>query len=353
MNRISLNCLFCLIAAIHLTACSPTYVLRAAWEEARILSRRRPISDVARDANTDSVTRRKLDLVLQARTFADQELGLNTGRSFTTYSYVDSDTLLMVLSAARKDRFEAYTWWFPIVGRMPYKGFFDFDQAHAAAAALDRMGYDTYVRPSGAFSTLGWFNDPVLNTILRYNDVGLASTVIHELTHNTIFIPGHVAFNESFANFVGDRGAIVFFCNRDGPDSRECRFAQDSWQDNITFSQFLNAMLDRLDTVYRDTSITVADRVQRRDVIFAEEKQRFATDVRPRLRTTAFRDFHTGVINNATLIGTRLYYDRLELFDAVFAKAGNDLIASIAVIRDVAEDADDPFNALQQWVNRR
>src|SRR5690606_20228894 len=119
-----------------------------------------------------------------------QALGLDAGESYTTYSWVDSDTLLMVLSAARKDRFQPYTWWFPLVGNVPYKGYFDFDQAYAEAARLDAAGYDTYVRPSGAFSTLGWFNDPVLNTVLRYSDVGLASTVIHELLHNTIFIPG-------------------------------------------------------------------------------------------------------------------------------------------------------------------
>src|SRR5690606_4806050 len=139
--------------------------------------------------------RRKLELVLQARAFADSQLGLAVGESYTTYSWVDSDTLLMVLSAARKDRFVPYTWWFPIVGRVPYKGFFNFNEAYQEARELEAEGYDTHVRPSAAFSTLGWFNDPVLNTVLRYDDVSLVSTVVHEILHNSIFVPGKVGFN--------------------------------------------------------------------------------------------------------------------------------------------------------------
>src|SRR5688572_3927400 len=106
-------------------ACSPGYVLRAAWEESRILSRRKPIARIVQDTATDWETRDKLLLVLQARQFAADSLGLNAGNSYTLFSRVDSDTLVMVLSAAHKDRFQPHTWWFPIVGDVPYKGFFE------------------------------------------------------------------------------------------------------------------------------------------------------------------------------------------------------------------------------------
>ena len=132
-----------------------------------------------------------------------------------------------------------YTWWFPIVGRVPYKGFFDPEDAFAQARELERKGYDTHVRPSAAFSTLGWFNDPLLSTVLSRGDVSLASTVIHEVTHNTIFIPGQVAFNESMATFVGDVGAAEYFCTLEGEDGERCRFARALWQDKILFGQAL------------------------------------------------------------------------------------------------------------------
>ena len=159
------------LAGAAAAACSPGYVLRAAWEEGKILSRRKPIARIVQDTATDWETRDKLLLVLQARQFAADSLGLNAGNSYTLFSRVDSDTLVMVLSAAYKDRFQPRTWWFPIVGDVPYKGFFELEDARREQRRLEARGFDTYLRPSAAFSTLGWFNDPLLSTVLRYPDV--------------------------------------------------------------------------------------------------------------------------------------------------------------------------------------
>ena len=337
-----------LIAAAALAACSPGYVLRAGVEEARILSRRRPIEAVAADPAADSITRHKLDLVIQARDFAAQALDLAANDSYTTYSYVDSDTLLLVVSAARKDRFEPYTWWFPIVGRVPYKGFFDFSAAHAQADRLARDGFDTYVRPSGAFSTLGWFNDPVLNTILRYGDVGLVATVIHEITHNTLYLSSQVAFNESYASFVGDRGAILFFCERDGPASPRCRQATDAWHDTRVYGAFLTAFIGELRTLYAREDLTSAQKIEQREHVFDAARKRFGTDVAPKLRTRAFLGFPDRDLNNATLIGINLYYERLDLFEAVYDHFHGDLVASIRAIETAARThPDTPFKAVE------
>jgi predicted aminopeptidase len=321
--------------------------MRAAVEEAKILSRRRPITEVIEDAGTQERTRAKLDLVLQARSFADHELDLDAGKSFTTFSWVEHDTLLMVLSAAPKDRFQLHTWWFPIVGHVPYKGFFDFDDAYAAAADLESAGYDAYVRPSGAFSTLGFFNDPLLNTVLRYGDVSLASTVIHELLHNTIFVKSQVPFNESFANFVGDRGAVEFFCARDGADSARCKLARDLWSDNLLFSAFLARLIGDLEALYSRKDLTSADRIRMRDTVYQQTRVHFRTNVLPQLKTNSFRDFVDEPLNNANLIATRLYYDRLHLFEDAFQRHNQDLRATIHWIVDVARsNPKDPFGAL-------
>ncbi|HSJ24227.1 MAG TPA: aminopeptidase [Longimicrobiales bacterium] len=336
-----------------LTACSPIYVARAGIEQARILSRRQPIASVIADPATDADTRRKLDLVLQARDFAQHALGLNAGQSYTTYSWVDSDTLLMVVSGSRKDRFQAYTWWFPIVGHVPYKGYFQFSLAYREAARLEAAGYDAYVRPAGAFSTLGWFNDPLLNTILRYDDVSLVSTVIHEILHNTVFIPGQVSFNESFANFVGDRGAIEFFCMRDGEDSARCRQARDWWADNLRYAAFLSSLVSDLEAIYRRDDLTFDDKLARRDIVFEESRQRFATEVEPDLLTGGFRGFLQRPLNNATLIGTRLYYDRLGAFEAVYHHLGGDYRATLHAILDAARERPaEPYAATAALLSR-
>jgi len=138
------------------TSCSPLYVLRAGWEEARILTARRPIEDVIVDPDTDDRTRGKLTFARLARAFAIEELGLDVGDSYTTYTRLERDTLAMVLSAAEKDRLAARTWWFPVVGRVPYRGFFDLDDALGEQRKLEEEGFDTWLRPTSAFSTLGW-----------------------------------------------------------------------------------------------------------------------------------------------------------------------------------------------------
>jgi predicted aminopeptidase len=343
-----------LSAGLQAAGCSPIYVARAAFEEAKILSRRRPITEVLADQDTQDRTRAKLNLVMQARNFAERELDLNAGQSFTTYSWVESDTLLMVLSAARKDRFEQHTWWFPIVGRVPYKGFFNFPDAYAAAAALDRSGYDTHVRPSGAFSTLGFFNDPLLNTVLRYGDVSLASTVIHELLHNTVFVPSQVAFNESLANFVGDRGAATFFCTRDGEASAPCKLARDAWQDNLVFSEFLGQLIAELEELYARPSLSVAERIRLRETVYQQARARFQAQARPRLKTNAFLDFTDEPLNNASLIATRLYYDRLHLFEDAYQRHNQDLRATIGFLVELAQaHPDDPFGALAETLTER
>ena len=163
------------------------------------------------DATTDPALRAKLALVQEARRFAIDSLNLKAGQSFTAYSRLDRDTLVLVVSAAYRDRLEAKTWWFPVVGRFPYKGFFDVPDALRTAQSLRTDGFDVTVGPSSAFSTLGWFNDPLVSTTVKADSVTLVNTILHELLHNTFFAKGAVSFNESFATFVGGRGAEHFF----------------------------------------------------------------------------------------------------------------------------------------------
>jgi len=209
------------------------------------------------------------------------------------------------------------------------------------------------VRPSGAFSTLGWFNDPVLNTVLRYPDVALANTVIHELLHNTVYLAGQAGFNESFANFVGDRGAIEFFCGRDGADAETCRQAEAGWQDNLVYGAFLSDLVRRLEALYARTDLDRAAKLAAKESLLDDARKRFATDVRPRLRTGAYRNFEREPLNNAVLIGIRLYYQRLDLFEAVFQHYRQDLPASVRAITAAArERAHDPFGAVAALLAR-
>ena len=328
-------------------ACSPMYVLRAGYEEAKILRRRQSIERLVADTTTPPATREKLRLVLRARSFARDSLGLETGDSYTTFSQLDSDTLAMVVSAAYRDRFQAYTWWFPIVGRVPYKGYFSVEKAQAAAANLEEKGLDSYVRPTSAFSTLGWFNDPLVSPLLRYDSVSLAGTVIHELLHNTVYIPGHTAFNESFAEFVGSRGAVAMFCGGGGEGSSECARARAVWADELVFGAFLSRMVGELEALYARADLTSAEKIRLREEIFTRGQREFSESVRPRLKVATYASFARDPLNNATLISRRLYYQRLDLFEQVYRRSGGDLRRTIHSVLAVAREAEDPFAAVE------
>lgn len=335
-----------LLLALALGGCSPAYVLRAGYEQAKILSRRQPIERLVADPATAPETRAKLQLVLEARAFAIDSLRLDVGRSYTTFAQLDSDTLVMVVSAARPDTFRAHTWWFPIVGSVPYKGFFRESQARAEERRLRARGLDTYVRPAGAFSTLGWFNDPLYSSLLRYDSLALANTVIHEVTHNTVYWPGQAAFNESFANFVGARGAIAFFCERFGPRSPQCARAEAAWRDELRYGEFLSGLVAELESLYARGDLTSEQKVALREPIFDAARARFRDELQPRLEVLSFAGFTRTPLNNATLIGRRLYYRRLDLFETWYQRYGDLQTALHAVIR-YTRGAEDPFAAME------
>ena len=342
--------IFLLLLLCGLSACSPLYVLRAGYEEAKILARRQPIDRLVADADTPPTTRDKLQLVLNARDFAAEELGLDAGDSYTTFSRLDSDTLALIVSAARKDRFEAHTWWFPIVGHVPYKGFFSESKARREMRKLESKGFDTYLRPTSAFSTLGWFNDPLVSPLLRYDSVALANTVIHELFHNTLYLSGQAAFNESLANFAGGRGAIAYFCRGAGEASELCARARGEWHDDMLFGEFLNDLVARLQTVYAREDLSGEEKLAARASVFTAAQTEFADSIRPRLTESSFASFDRVPLNNATIIARRLYYQRLHLFEEVLARYRGDLARTLSAIVAVTRDSEAPFEDLEAWL---
>ena len=334
---------------------SPTgrYLVRAAWEEGKILARRRPIAEIVADSTTPAAERSKLRIVLAARAFASDSVGLRARESFTTFSKLDHDTLVLVLSAAYRDRLKPYTWWFPIVGRVPYKGFFDFALARTTARRMNSDGYDVYLRPSPAFSTLGWFNDPLVSTSLNADSLDLANTVIHELTHNTFYASGQAVFNESFANFVGARGSAWFFRSRAEPEAADEEDAR--WEDDKVMARFWDRLYHSIDSAYKahpgDDTAHVRERIAARDSVYRKARTELVEVMGPKQRTIGPRMLERMRLDNAALLARRIYLTDLDLFDALWIREGMDLRKSIAKIIELAKaKPKDPFGALREWV---
>lgn len=336
------------VIAASCTACSPVYVVKAGIAEIGILRARQPIHEVLNDSTVDADTRGKLAYVVEARRFAAEELGIDVGDSYTMFTQLDRDTLAMVVTAAYPDRLVPKTWWFPIVGHVPYKGHFSLQSALDEEAGLIAEGYDTWVRPTAAFSTLGWFNDPILSTALRTDEVEVVTTVIHELSHQHLFVPGQVTFNESFATFVGRVGAARYFCTRagGGPDSIKCRRALARWRDVQRFSSYLDDFVAKLETVYGNPDLTPAQKVIDRLPVVADALREFDERVAPELEALSFSGFRNQPVNNATLLSRIRYYNRLRDFEAFLATHDGDLVEALADLKARAPDADDAFDLL-------
>jgi predicted aminopeptidase len=335
---------------VVLAAASPLgrYIVRAAIAEARILWNRRPIQEMLADSSVAPVLRDRLRLVVDARAFAVDSLGLNAGESFTTYSQLDRDTLVLVLSAAYRDRLQAYRWWFPIVGRLPYKGYFDFSRARNEQDAFQARGFDTYLRPASAFSTLGWFNDPLLSTTVRADTTFLVNTVIHELSHNTLFVSGNAEFSESFASFIGSRGAEAFFRSRGSAAAAEA--VEADWHNDQLFSGFWTQVAQSIDSAYAAWPGDSAARVAARDSVYTRARHLLVDSLGPRLQGVPRSWLERIQLDNAALLARRVYAGHLDLFDSVYVRQGRDVKRSMEVIRDVVRDVADPFEALRAHV---
>jgi predicted aminopeptidase len=334
--------------ALLLAGCSPLYVIKAGIAEAKILAARRPIPEVILDPETDARTRGLLTIAMEARVFAAEDLRLDVGDAYTSFTQLESDTLAHVLSGAARDRLQPVTWWFPIVGRVPYRGYFDLDDALEAQRDLEEDGWDTYVRPTAAFSTLGWFADPLLSTLLRQDDIELVETILHELSHNHLFVPSQVTFNESFATFVGRTGAAEFFCTRagGGEDSVKCARARARWRDEVRFSRFLDGLVDELRALYARADLSSEQKIRQRADVFTASQRRFREEIQPTFEASTFASFLSIPLNNATLLSRMVYYHRLYDFDALLAQHGGSVAAAVAALAERAPDAEDAYSLL-------
>jgi len=334
-------------ALLLIVSADARYIARAGIEEARLLLRRRAIAKLNADTTTPAALRQRLALVLAARAYAADSLGLAVGKTYTTYVDVGRDTLLLVLSGSRRDKLHEVTWTYPIVGVVPYKGFFNANRARREAERLDAQGLDVFLRTSGAFSTLGYFSDPLFSTAMSRDTMELVATVLHELAHNTLYVKSQTPFNESFASFVGYRGAEAFFRMRH--DTTDARRAAARWRDERTLDVFYAELARRLDSAYAETPAPTGDKLERtRTTLFGWARTQLTGPVGQSLETYDWRWFAQAPLNNAVVIAQRLYRMDLNLFDEIYLQSNADIAETIRAIqiRVFTQPDRDPYRAL-------
>jgi predicted aminopeptidase len=337
------------IAAGSLLGCNPIYVMEAAFHEGRILLNRRDIGKVIAEQQVTPSEVESLRLVSEARIYA-QTRGLTAGGVFTTFSPTNDDSLVWVVMGCKPDSFTAKQWWFPIVGSVPYKGFFEKSDAVAEARDLDAEGYETFVRGSSAFSTLGWFDDPVLTPLLKSPYEIVVNTVIHELVHRSLWVPGNTPFNESLANFIGYAETVKFFKDRKSADTPKYyaaaaqRFARE-----IALSQLTENLYHRLKKIYESS--------ESRDQKLRQKREAFAS-IQLQARNFGINTqlFHRA--NNAEFLQLFIYTRKLNLFNTLYQREQADLsrflkkIVEFISFLDTRDRSDeDIFDSLERFMH--
>ncbi|MFA6604206.1 MAG: aminopeptidase [Patescibacteria group bacterium] len=294
-------------------------------------------SDDLSDADKD-----KLRDIQRIRGFAERDLGLGSSDNYTTYYPGPKEPLAYVVTASYRDRLEPATWWFPVVGSVAYKGYFDLGKAKKERDRLAAEGYDVYLRPALAYSTLGWFKDPILPLMLELDESEIAMLVIHELAHGTVFAAGQTEFNESLAEFVGREGAIDFLIRKYSADDLRVAALRDDIADSRRYDDFMRAAALKLGELYASRP---ADLETARQAFFSGMHSDFLA-FRSGFRTEAYRNAELRALNNAVMIGHLAYADTVP-FERAFAYADGDWKKFFGLAREAAK-SDRPTERLEE-----
>jgi predicted aminopeptidase len=335
----------CMLSAFLLSGC---YITEEGSAFLSLIARAKPAAALLKDPATPQEERDLLERVARIRTFAIGELGLKDTKNYTTLVHLDSDRVATVVQACAELSFHRYLWAYPVVGKLPYKGFFDPKDAAREKDRLKKEGYDVIVRPVDAFSTLGWFSDPLYSFMASYSEADIAELVIHEMTHATAFSKSTGDFNEELATFVGREGAKLYLASRLGKDSPELAAYEGESAEAGAFAAFLRGTAEELEALY-SSSASDGDKRAGKARIIAERAALYKARYAPSFATKGYRDFSMEKINNAYLDLYRLYEGESELYaDYEKAICDGDLRRFIAEASRIAKLKGEPKDAMKR-----
>ncbi len=316
-NRRLLHGLAILMLVLQIEGC---YYMQAARGHMDIMNKRRPVDEVIQDVDSPDALKERLVLVKEVREYSIRELQLPDNDSYRTYADVERDFVVWNVFAAPEFSLQAKTWCYPVAGCVGYRGYFSKEDAERQAEKLRRDEFDVVVGGVSAYSTLGRFSDPVLNTMMRWTDLELVAVLFHELAHQQLYVKDNSEFNESFASAVEEIGIERWLSSRGETDRLQ------EYRNSREFKQQLMQHVRAARAELIDLYESEADEDQKR-----ERKQVILTE----LREAAAREVdHTGrrspgwlrsPLNNASLIPLSLYQGRLDEFRELLQECNEDL----------------------------
>ncbi|MDH3254074.1 MAG: aminopeptidase, partial [Acidobacteriota bacterium] len=304
--------------------CGPLlYSVRAGWGGYRVVRGGRPIVELLEDEKLDPRLRLQLETAVEIRSFAVDSLGLPDNGSFRRYRDLDRQFAVWTVVAAPEFSLEPRIWCFPVAGCVSYRGYFSPERAEQYGRTLRHRGFDVGVRGVSAFSTLGRFRDPILNTFIFRSPSLLAELMFHELAHQVAYVRDDTSFNEAFASFVAQQGVLAYL--RQTRQPAELEVFRRSRQREQASMELLLASRERLAALYRSPLPDAEMRIR---------KQREFSGLEQRLAQQAGGG--TRALNNADLAAIDAYSRRIPAFEALFRHSGEDFERFFARVRELA-----------------
>jgi predicted aminopeptidase len=320
-----------IVVAVAAGGCaSLRYYAHVARGQAALLAAREPIERAIDDARLDAAVRERLRGALAVRRFASDRLALPRNRSYTSYVQLDRPFVTWSMFAAAEFSVEPLTHCFPFAGCVAYLGYFERARAERAAKQLERQGYETAVRGVAAYSTLGWFADPIVSSMLRGGDDELDRVIFHELAHQELYVQGDTAFNESYASFVADEGLREWRVEN-GRAAADAGAAHDD-----AFTRLVLGLREQLRTLYASSRDAAAKRVGKAAAIDAFRRRYVELRDREWNGDRSYDAWVAAPINNASLVPFGLYDRWVGAFAALFAADGGDWKDFHARVRELA-----------------
>lgn len=342
LRRTLARALAALPALVTLSGCSVGYLGVQGVYQLKMLRGREPIVEVLERPDLPPEQRAKLALILDIQAFARDALGMDPSGTYTTVN-LGWDVTIYNVSGCEPLAFKPHTWWFPIVGRVPYKGFFREEDARRQHEALEDLGLDVVTREVGAYSTLGFFDDPVLPDMLTYGQLGLVDLILHELAHGVLYFRGQVEFNESFASFVGKQGSFSYLRERAGPGVPTVEDAEHRYRDQDRHQAFMLDLYARLDQVYIKDSPPEEKQAAKEAILAAAPGEYAALP----FESAAYQGRALEPLNNAHLMSYRRYHSGEAGFRDLLDAVGGSWPAFFSAVESL-EGREDPFAGVQE-----
>lgn len=314
---------FFILFVVLLSGCQMGYLIKNAYHQMKILYDREPIENVLKKENVSTQTKQKLLLAEKAKLFAETKLNLKSSKNYTSFVQLDRPYVVYAVNAAPAWELKNHTWYFPIVGHVPYKGFYSESEAKEEEELLKKQNLDTYVRGVSAYSTLGWFNDPLLSSMLNYKDHNLVNTIIHETVHATLYIKSNADFNERLASFVGNKGTELFYLEQEGEGSLTLQKIKDENQDDKLFSEYISPKIKEIKSWYESLDDKQRKLELKEEKLKALQKD-FELTLLPKMKTNSYKGFASMKLNNARLLLFSTYVANMEVFERVYSHFNSD-----------------------------